>query len=253
MNKRLLAFIIPLILIPSWIFINIVSRTTQPTGAPPYAVADDPPGDSSSYDFLDDWKRPEGPVKVALQAGHWKSNEAPEEQKRLRGNTGATGGGKSEWEVNMRIAEETAKLLKEKGINVEILPTTIPPQYFADVFVSIHADGNLDTDKSGYKAAVPRRDMTGNADDLLKFIEEEYEKSTGLIKDPNVTRNMRGYYAFGWWRYDHAVHPMTTSIILETGFLTSPSDRRIIVDKPEVSAKGLSEGIIKYLISQKII
>jgi hypothetical protein len=253
MKKYLLLVLIPLILIPSLILINIIGRNTQTTGAPPYAVADDPPEDLRGFGFSDDWKRPEGPVKVALQVGHWKSNEAPEEQKRLRGNTGATGGGKSEWEVNMRIAEETARILKEKGISVEILPTTIPPDYFADVFVSIHADGNLDTTKTGYKAAAPRRDMTGNADELLDFVESEYEKATGLDKDPNVTRNMRGYYAFGWWRYDHAVHPMTTSIILETGFLTSPSDRKIIVDKPEISAKGLAEGITEYLISKDLI
>lgn len=245
--------LIPLILI-SIFFVNSYFINPLTSGAPPYAVADNPPDlGSDAYAFLSGWERPEGPTKVALQVGHWKSNEAPEEQKRLRGNTGASGGGKSEWEVNLRIAEGTAELLKEKGIEVEILPTTIPPEYFADVFVSIHADGSLDTSKSGYKAAAPRRDMTGNADDLLKLVEEEYEKATGLLKDPNVTRNMRGYYAFGWWRYDHAVHPMTTSIILETGFISSPQDRELIVDKPEIAAKGLTEGVLKYLASENLI
>ena len=64
---------------------------------------------------------------------------------------------------------------------------------------------------------------------------------------------MRGYYAFAWWRYEHAVHPMTASLILETGFLTNPSDRKIIVSKPEVSARGLANGIIKYLESENIL
>jgi hypothetical protein len=251
--KKLLLIPFIFFLLLSFVFVRNSADDVN-TGAPPYQVAEDPPGFSlDQYSYLKDWKRPEEPAKVALQVGHWKSDEAPDEQKRLRGNTGASGGGKSEWEVNMEIANLTADLLKKQGINVEILPTTVPPDYWADVFVSIHADGNPDPNKSGYKAAAPRRDMTGNADKLLEFVESEYEKSTGLTYDPNVTRNMRGYYAFGWWRYDHAVHPMTTSLILETGFLTSPSDREIIVENPEVSAEGLASGILRYLDSESLI
>ncbi len=202
---------------------------------------------------MKDWKRPEGPAKVALQVGHWKTDETPEELHKLRGNTGASGGGKSEWEVNYEIAMQTKKLLEEKGITVELLPTTITPQYWADVFVAIHADGNADPNKTGYKAASPRRDRTENAQDLLTSIENAYGQATGLTKDPNVTRNMRGYYAFSWWRYDHTVHPMTTSLILETGFLSSPSDRTIIVDQPHIAAKGLAEGIINYLTAEDLL
>jgi hypothetical protein len=226
----------------------------QVSGAPPYdASGTDNVSLSEEQQLIQDWKRPEGPAKVALQVGHWKTDEVPEELQKLRGNTGASGGGKSESEVNYAIAELTKELLEEKGITVELLPTTVTPQYWADVFVSIHADGNPDPSKTGYKTAVPRRDRTGNADELLTSIEKSYAESTGMILDPNVTRNMRGYYAFSWWRYDHAVHPMTTSLILETGFLSSPSDRNIIVDQPELSAKGLADGITEYLISKNLL
>jgi len=95
--------------------------------------------------------------------------------------------------------------------------------------------------------------MSGNADDLLMYVENSYGRATGLEKDDNVSRNMRGYYAFGWWRYDHAVHPMTTSLILETGFLTNSMDRTIIIDNAELSAQGLANGIIKYLESEELI
>jgi len=37
---------------------------------------------------------------------------------------------------------------------------------------------------SGYKAATPRRDYTGKAEKLLQYVENAYEKATGLIKDP---------------------------------------------------------------------
>src|SRR5690606_21028809 len=126
---------------------------------------------------------------------------------RLRGNTGAEGGGTTEVEVNLTIANLTKELLEEKGIIVDILPATVPENYWADVFVSVHADGSLDYLKSGYKGASPRRDFTNGANDLVRYVEESYESATGLVYDPEVTRNMRGYYAFSFWRFDHAIHP----------------------------------------------
>jgi hypothetical protein len=195
---------------------------------------------------LADWKRPEGPFTVALQAGHWKASEAPEEFPNLRKNTGTSGGGTTEWEVNLQIAEKVAGELVALGIDVEILPATIPPEYFADLFIAIHADGNLDTSVSGYKAAAPRRDMTRRAADFVIVLEEEYEKATGLRYDPNVSGNMRGYYAFNWRRYVHSLHPMTTAVILETGFLTNANDRRIIVHDQEKSVQGIVAAILRY-------
>lgn len=223
------------------------------SGAPPYDPGGGNVSDDTDFSWLTGWSRPEGPAKVALQVGHWKNDEVPEELEKLIGNTGATGGGKSEWEVNHEIAMLTKDLLEERGIIVDVLPTTIPPKFWADVFVAIHADGSETSAKSGFKVAGPRRDYSGNKDELIASIEKSYASITGLVKDPNITRNMTGYYAFSWWRYEHAIHPMTTSAILETGFLTSPTDRTIIVNNPELSAQGLAEGIIEYLESQKLI
>lgn len=251
MKKISALFVCVLLLVGA--FLVFQNNQTTISGAPPYQVADNPPSQNDIYNLYEDWVRPDGPAKVALQVGHWKNDEIPEELHRLRGNTGASGGGKTEWEVNYQIAVLTEEILESNGVIVELLPATVPKKYWADVFVAIHADGNNDTGKSGFKAAAPYRDLTGNANELLKFVEQEYALSTNLEKDPNITRNMRGYYAFGWWRYDHAVHPMTTSIILETGFLTSPSDRIIIVDSPQLSASGLASGIILYLKSQNLI
>ncbi len=194
-----------------------------------------------------DWKRPEGTWSVALQVGHWHADEAPEEQINLRANTGATGGGVTETEVNLSIAKETKRLLEAEGVQVELLPTTIPPEYWADVFVSIHADGNLNTSVSGYKAAAPRRDRTGKAQTLADLLDKRYGEATGLPYDPNITRNMRGYYAFNWRRYEHSIHPMTVGAIMETGFLTSPSDRRVIVNQPERSARAIADAILEFL------
>lgn len=253
MKKIYLAVL--LLIVSGFAFLNMSIFKTSGivSGAPPYDVFDIPPSDDNEYSYLSDWKRPEGPPRVGLQVGHWNSNELPDELQRIRGNTGASGGGKAEWEVNYEIASRTKSLLEPAGIEVDILPATVPPQYWADVFVSIHADGSLDPDKTGFKAATPRRDLTGKANSLLEAVERSYENTTGLPKDPNVTRNMKGYYAFSYWRYDHAVHPMTTALILETGFLTSASDREIIVKQPQLSAKGLSEGILSFLKDSKLL
>src|SRR5690606_11575313 len=113
---------------------------------------------------------------------------------------------------------------------VEILPTTIPPAYWADVFVSIHADGSASPSASGFRAAAPRRDRTGRAHSLAALLTTTYAEATGLRQYPTITRRMRSYYAFNYRRYEHSLHPMTVGVILETGFLTSPHDRRIIVD-----------------------
>ena len=190
---------------------------------------------------------------MGLQAGHWKNDEVPEELHRLEGNTGSSGGGKWEWEVNLKIAEETRKILAEAGVEVDILPATIPPRYWADVFLAIHADGSPDRTKSGYKLAHPRRDYTGRAERLTEVLYKSYGEVTGLAVDPNVSRNMRGYYAFAWWRYEHAVHPMTTAAIVETGFLTNSGDRKLLIGNPEKAAEGLARGILEFLREEQVL
>lgn len=218
-----------------------------------------PPAGSSSiwsrwgYPNLSDWERPNVPPRVGLQVGHWKNAELPQELDKLIGNTGAKGGGKYEAEVALGIALEAKNLLEAEGVIVDILPATVPPNYWADVFVSIHADGSVDPTKSGYKVAAPWRDVTGKAERLSDLLEESYGDTTNMILDGNVTRNMRGYYAFNWIKYDHAIHPMVPAAILETGFLTSPKDQRLLIGKPEIPAEGLVAGVLDFLQEQAVL
>lgn len=227
-------------------------QISQNYGAPPYV--EETIENSSQENFgrfgdLSKWVRPEGPLKVALQAGHWKNSELPDELRRLRESGGGTssGGGVPEWEVNLAIAEAAKKMLEEKGVIVEILPATIPPGYYADAVVSIHADGSLNPSTSGFKVASPRRDMSGKASELVEIIEDEYAKTTGLSIDPNITRNMTGYYAFSWRRYDHSTHPMAPAVILETGFLTNPSEARMLINNPEIPAEAITNALVEFL------
>lgn len=255
MIKRITIGVLCGVLVGVGIF--LVHQTLQKEGAPPYDITfnerEDMDRFSQAQRLAATWKRPEGPAKVGLQVGHWKNDELPEELHRLEGSTGASGGGKTEWEVNLAIAQETQKILETQGVSVDILPAAIPQQYWADAFVAIHADGNANTSVSGFKAAAPRRDLSSNAQQLLSAVEEAYDAATDLTKDPNVSRNMRGYYAFAWWRFDHAIHPMTPGIIIETGFLTNPADRRLIVDNPRRAAEGVAAGVLAFLANQQLL
>ncbi len=190
----------------------------------------------------EEWQPPEGPVRIALQAGHWKANEAPRELSGLRDN-GTAWQGTAEWEVNLKIAEDAGALLKELGYEVDILPAVVPPGYRAHLFISIHADGSSDSRASGFRVAAPRRDATGRASAFAELLQENYGKETALRQLPDVTRRMQSYYAFNFRRYEHALHPMTIGVILETGFLTSSKDRDVIVHDPARAARGIVEAV----------
>jgi hypothetical protein len=156
----------------------------------------------------------------------------------LKFNGGTSGSGFPEWEVNLNIAEKVKQLLEEKGVVVDILPATIPPGYFADAFVAIHADGSIDHATAGFKVASPRRDISGNAGELKEIINDIYSQTTGFPQDLNITENMTGYYAFSWRRFDHSLHPMTPATILETGLLTK---------SPSVPAEAIADALLKFL------
>lgn len=221
----------------------------MPYGAPPYIVDENDyaPEIFEKYPDLEYWRRPPGPLRVGLQAGHWKNSELPEELDKLRPSTGSSGLGVPEWQVNLNIAKASKLILEKEGIIVDLLPATVPSGYQADAFVAIHADGSLDRSVHGYKVASPRRDRSGLADILKNIIETQYGEQTKLRLDPNVSRNMTGYYAFNWRRFEHSIHPMTPSVILETGFMTNSSNARLLINNPEVPAAALAEAIIIFL------
>lgn len=182
-------------------------------------------------------------LTVALQVGHWQRHQLPEELKKLRMNTGAVWKNYSEEQINMAIAQKTKELLEKKGFDVYLIPATVPPEYKADAFISIHADQNDNLQRRGYKASAATQDESGKAQDLLKAIEKEYARATNLPYDNDITPGMRYYYAFSHWRFQHSIAATTPAIILETGFLTNELDRAVLVNNPEKAAKGIANGI----------
>ncbi len=151
-----------------------------------------------------------------------------------------------EADVNLAMARSVARDLAAAGVTVDLLPATVPVGYTADAFVAIHADGGGRL-ASGWKVAAPRRASAASRM-LVDDIARAYGPVSGLPEDRyGVTFNMRGYYAFSWTRYAHTVSADTPAAIIETGYLTSASDRQVIVDDPEKAALGITAGIIAFL------
>ncbi len=204
--------------------------------------------------YYESQKRAPGPARVGIQAGHWKNSEVPDELSGLKRNGGgASGGGKVEVDVVLEIAKKVKTLLEAKGVVVDLLPATLPVDYVTDAFVSIHADGSTSSNVSGFKIASPQRDFSGKSVDLVKDLYESYGKVTNLDQDKNITRRMSGYYAFNWRRYDHALSPLTPAAIVETGFLTSATDRKIIVSNQNLAAEGIANGILRFLADNELL
>lgn len=187
------------------------------------------------------------PWRVGLQVGHWKTEELPDELDDLRSSSGARYGNITEAQVNYDIAQRVRLLLEAEGIVVDILPATVPPEYDADAFIAIHADGHASSGPRGWKLATPWRTSDASAQ-LAAAMSAAYGPATGMPQDTNgVTFNMRGYYAFNYRRYVHAIARTTPAIIVETGFMSNAADREIILGAPDLSARGIANGVLAYL------
>lgn len=236
------------------------AEVTEPSSEEPCQRPPQPPlpsqGGAASEEFRRAFREPLPPVpvwnppgtkRVGLQAGHWRVEEVPSE---LRGlGHGATGGGWAEWELNLHLAELSAAILRDYGVEVDILPATVPANYRAHAFLSIHADGDPGGALRGYKLARAIISATPEADDrLVALMYEAYGEATGLPRDDlHISRRMTGYYAFNSRRYCHAIAPGTPGAILEAGFLTSAVDRQLLLGNPDAAARGIAIGLLRYL------
>ena len=186
------------------------------------------------------------PRRVAIQAGHIKVEDAPAEFPHLREQSGAIYGDVAEVDVTADVAGRVAALLRARGLTVDVLPATVPPAYLADAFVSLHADSDDVGDASGYKIA--HGFYRGPFEDaLVRALTEEYGRATKLRWDNNVTGEMTDYYAFAWYRYEHALPPHVPAAIVELGFISNDDDRELLVDHADVVAQGIAQGVLRFL------
>ena len=189
--------------------------------------------------------------RVGIQAGHWQDGGLPDELWRLRADTGATWGSIREADVDLALARLVVAGLEADGVQADLLPAVIPESYAADAFVAIHAEGAAPPGRSGWKVAGP-----WIASDACRLLRDDvarwYGTVTGLPEDRyGITANMRGYYAFAWARFFHAIAPATPAVIIETGFLGAEADRKLIAERPEIPAAAIVLGILGFLDDEK--
>jgi N-acetylmuramoyl-L-alanine amidase len=218
-------------------------------GVPPVALA--PPGGAivqGSAVRIPKPAMPTGPRRIGIQVGHWMTDQVPVELgTRITFQTGTSWAGVDEVDVNMDIAQRIKAQLTARGYLVDIIPTTVPPGYLADVFLALHADGDETGENSGFKLAHGSR-RGPYEDKLVAVVRDEYAKLTGLDYDAeHVTRNMTGYYAFNWGRYQHATAPHTPAAILEMGYLSNGHDRDVMVNHADGVAIAIVNGLQRFL------
>ena len=218
-------------------------------GVPPVALA--PPGGAivqANGVRIPKPAMPSGPRRIGIQVGHWETDQVPAELgTRITFQTGTSWGGVDEVDVNMDIAQRMKAQLVARGYVVDIIPTTIPPGYLADVFVALHADGDETGEKSGFKIAHGSR-RGPYEDKLVSLLRDEYAKVTELEWDAQgISRNMSAYFAFNWGRYQHAVAAHTPAAIVEMGFLSNGHDRDLMVNKADDVATAIVNGVQRFL------
>lgn len=194
---------------------------------------------------FDNWKRPEGPIKIAIQIGHYLESDPPKELTKIS-RTGAVLSSLKEVDINNLIAKEVKKILEGRGYNVELLPAVIPEAYYADAFVAIHAN-STDENVSGFMISTPFVDYSGKAFKLKDALIEEYKKATGFNFIDEFTSNMTHYYAFNWSRYKHSIHPKTPAVIIEMGNMRNQKDLLFLVLGYYKVAEGIANGIEKFI------
>ncbi|HEV8669324.1 MAG TPA: N-acetylmuramoyl-L-alanine amidase [Candidatus Limnocylindria bacterium] len=218
-------------------------------GVPPVALA--PPGGAivqSNGIRIPKPALPTGPRRIGIQVGHWMTDQVPAELgTRITFQTGTSWAGVQEVDVNMDIAQRIKAQLTARGYVVDLIPTTVPVGYIADVFLALHADGDGTGEKSGFKIAHGSR-RGPYEDKLVSLLRDEYGRATGLDWDAlGLSRNMSNYYSFNWGRYQHAAAPHTPAAILEMGFLSNDYDRELLVDKADGVATAIVTGIQRFL------
>ncbi|HEY8602131.1 MAG TPA: N-acetylmuramoyl-L-alanine amidase [Thermomicrobiales bacterium] len=199
-----------------------------------------------------EWPSPPTEARVGLQVGHWQIEELPEEQERLRGQTGGSGGGVREVDMNLAVARKAATLLEAVGVAVDLLPATVPKGYLADAFLAIHCDASTSGGASGYKLARYRDSLIGTRDDaLIAAISDTYGPASGLRWDDTITRAMTGYYAYNARRYQTIISRKTPSAIIELGFLTNAADRAVLVGQQDLLAAAIALGLLRFVIADR--
>ena len=207
--------------------------TTNPTPVEPNRafVAESDDGEPLAQTVEQRFANSRGPLRLGLIPGH------------LNFDSGAVcDDGLQEVMINYTVATQTADILRQYGIVVDLLDEMddrLTFNYSADAVVSLHADSctGAATTMSGYKTAASQG---ANATLLKSCIDSSYATATGLAFNENtVTNHMTEYHVFG--RLNNRV----PALILEMGFMGG--DRNLLVNESPRVAQAVADGVICFV------
>lgn len=171
-----------------------------------------------------------GPTRIGIISGH-------------RGNDDGAScpDGLTEVSVNANIAEQVTAVLRQNGINVELLDEfdSQLTDYAATALVSIHADSCAYVNELATGFKIAGSSYTDSAA-LTVCLEETYAASTQLPYHANtITPDMTDYHAF------REIAPNTQAAIIEIGFMNL--DRDLLTTNTSPVVNGISDGIRCFL------
>ncbi|OQA23723.1 MAG: N-acetylmuramoyl-L-alanine amidase [Chloroflexi bacterium ADurb.Bin360] len=156
--------------------------------------------------------------------------------------------GLQEAQLNAQVADLVAGMLRARGWTVDLLDEFDErlAGYQANVLVSIHADSCVYAGKTGFKVARAESSyIPGSEDILVSCLSRYYHARTGLPFDANtITFDMTRYHAF------YEIHQNTPAAIIETGFMLD--DRELLVERQDVVAAGIVEGLVCFLEGEPV-
>ena len=183
-------------------------------------------------------------IKIYIDQGHNPSGF----------NTGAEGNGYFEQDITYDIGHRLYDLLSGDP-NFEVrqsrpTPSTIlgtsnassltarvrdANSWGADVFLSLHTNASLNDSATGTEALVYSKDG-GVADRLAGRIVDELSRTTGLRNRGVIARP--GLYVLR--------RTNMPAVLVEMGFITNPTDADLMVNSPDLFARGIYRGILEY-------
>ena len=171
---------------------------------------------------------------IVIQAGHeggWR-NRGRTGKTRTTGTLGVPGG-PTERHLTPIVADHAAAALSAAGYNVKRVSALYPSKLKAKLSVSIHFDGSTTPCASGASIGYPSGKPAGSNQPAAGSWNALYAKVWPFKwMGDNFTRNLRGYYGFGW------VSTLDAELVLELGELTCPEQQAWLVERVESGYLG---------------
>lgn len=169
--------------------------------------------------------------RVGIIAGHWQHDAGA-----------VCPDGLEEVELNLQIARAVARIMREHGYNVEVLPEFSPKlnDYRAAVLLAIHCD-SCNPNLSGFKVArMTHSSVPEKEDRLVNTLYRTYSEATGLQPHyDTITEDMRQYHAL------RQIADETPGAIIECGFMGG--DRYLLTKEQDRVAVGIANGLLAFL------